>query len=571
MDAEQYIKECWDKAAIFINGIKSGEILSNEDIKFAVEYFDREVELVKNDSYQWIYSFNRVNLVFEFFANLYIQQDEDHPDLIQFPLCAWQCFVILFFYGFYDRITLAQRYRTLFILIGRKNGKTTFSFALQLFNLALSDAIDPQCLFIAQNGDSAKQLLNIAKRIIYNSPMLDSDLEIMSKTIKFKKSLKNLGYLAIKVHKPDVLHGTSPSFTILDEIHTYKDDGIYNALTSGQGGRKNPLVILSTSGGNKNAIFCNEKIKYSKALLRGKIKNERFLPFLFSLDDGDNYEDQSLWIKSNPSMHDFPYLKEWLPTEFEEKKYSASGLREFLTYNLNLFIDQKTVWLTEKQIDSLFADIKIEDYKNYDAYLGLDLSAVYDLTALIVLLRHKDTGKFIFIPFLFMAKNPSIFKRRDGNDLGQWAEQGHIHFATTTSSDKLVIDYDVILDKIKELKGFFNIKELCYDNKLSYQIISKINNDLGIKNTQPFDHNRENYDRLIDDFEYLMNKDSIVIQRNPAVKWNFTNSKLEYDNRFLKKISRKSSEESIDAAVAVLYAMQAYYYWAMPQYTKKIA
>jgi phage terminase large subunit-like protein len=577
MTSEQYIKSCWDKAYNYINGVDSKTIIAGEDAELLIKLLKSQIELCSTEDYDWSYSTKKVERVFSFFSDLLISKSEDNPQLIQFPLTGWQCLIIMFLYGFYHRKTKELKYQTMFLLIGRKNGKSTFAFALQLYSLVLSEAIDPQCLFIAQDGESAGQLLNIAKRIVYNTDPLNEELEVFSRTIKFKKSSQNLGYLKIKVHKADVLHGSSPSCAILDEVHTYRDDTIYNALTSGLGGRKNPLIILATSGGNKKAIFCHEKIKYSRAILKGKIVNERFLPVLFTLDEGDNYEDESLWIKSNPSMVDFPYLKYFLPKEFNEKKHSETGLREFMTLNLNLFLDEKTVWLTERQIDSLFYDkdgkpysINMEDLRGCKAWLGMDLSAVYDLTAIVVIVKHPKTDKFIIIPYLFMPNNPTIFQRRDGVNLGKWAEQNHIIYSTAVSSGKIVLSPDEILKKLKEIKEFFQIQELCYDSKLSYMLISQINKDLGIKNTQPFDHKRENYDRLLDDFEYLMNKEQIIIQNNPVVKWQFMNAKLDYDNRFLRKISRKSSEESIDSTVALLYALQGYFYWAMPQYNKKI-
>jgi phage terminase large subunit-like protein len=46
-----------------------------------------------------------------------------------------------------------------------------------------------------------------------------------------------------------VSDGGNPSIVLLDEQHASKDDSMYQVMKSGQGMRKNPLVIIISSGG----------------------------------------------------------------------------------------------------------------------------------------------------------------------------------------------------------------------------------------------------------------------------------------------------------------------------------
>ena len=151
-----------------------------------------------------------------------------------------------------------------------------------------------------------------------------------------------------------------------------------------------------------------------KRCLNGDIKDDNFFYMLFSLDEGDDYQDTSNWIKSNPAIGQTLHIDD-LISEWNQSKNLPTQKENFLTKNLNLFLDQSDVWIPQDIVRQNFNELNLDDFIGEKCWMGIDLSSTKDLTALSLVFKREE--KFYLFTFYFIVNNPEKRIRKGGVDL----------------------------------------------------------------------------------------------------------------------------------------------------------
>ena len=207
LSPEEYLDKCWTMLQNYVEGVISGDILVGEYIKKAV---DKYVENLR-DKDKWDYRVPKVDKVFKFFSFLSV---DHHDKYVQFPLIDYQVFFLANIFGFYHKGTDKRKIREGLLFIGRKNGKTAFAAAIQLFGM-LGDGVSvPQSLLLANTTKQATNALNYAKDIITHSPPLRKRLIGQRSRIRFTDNMRQ-GFCEIfSTIEPTRLEGFSPSMCL---------------------------------------------------------------------------------------------------------------------------------------------------------------------------------------------------------------------------------------------------------------------------------------------------------------------------------------------------------------------
>jgi phage terminase large subunit-like protein len=536
MTPEEYNDKCWDKVDSYIKGIQSEEIIAGTYIKKAVEKF---VSIVNNPLYD--YRVDKVDKVFKFFSFLNV---DHHDKYVQFPLMDWQCFYLAAIFGFYEKGTDKRKHRESLLFIGRKNGKTAFSAAIQMFGM-LGDGVSvPQSLLLSNTSKQASNALNYAKDMLTHTPALRSRLLGQRNRIIFSDN-KRQGFCEIfSTVEPARLEGFSPSMCILDEIHGFTNGDIFNAIKTGIGARQNPLLLLITTAGNRNASFCNDYLTYHKNVLDNKIEDSTVFSLIYQPDPTDDLKDVECWYKANPSLGVINTLED-LKKTFNQAQYSYVDKFNFITKHLNIFFDTPDVWIPEEDIVPSFKNMILEDYKNRDCFIGMDLSSNTDLTSIVLLFPPTDEDKYHTVfPLFYMANRPGNFVRKNGKDLSYWIRQGHI-----IKCDGKVINLDQIYEKIVELSQEFNIISITYDKYNTPQLVSRLQ-EQGI-NCINFEQTTKRFNAPLKILESFIYEDKIRFFNNPCMLWNFANVVLYIDSNNNIKVMKNKQNDSVDGIVAL--------------------
>ena len=149
----------------FAKSVTSGEKIAGKEVVLACERFLRDLE--REDIELRMRDPNAVCSIIEgYFVH---QQGEDmqgHPLLGRpFILQPWQVFVVVNLLGFYIKGTDERRYKEAFIMVPRKNGKTSFIAALE-FAVAILQRRSGSTSYIVANA--LKQALQAFHFITFN-------------------------------------------------------------------------------------------------------------------------------------------------------------------------------------------------------------------------------------------------------------------------------------------------------------------------------------------------------------------------------------------------------------------
>ena len=532
---DDYVKQSWKSCEKYIHGVLNGTIKTNKWIKKAVERHLNDLK--RKDIY---YDSEKIEKVYKFFYFVHINIDNKYR---RFELLPFQAFIIAALFGFYWKGSDKRKYRYAFLFMARKNGKSVFSAALQIYFLIADGVQDPQSLLLASTREQASICLDYATGIINHSPALRKRLEAQRYKIIFKDKTRG-GFSKVLASNAHKLDGYSASGAILDEIHAYPDDKLYNVIKSSILARENPMIFLITTAGFSLTSFCYNHMLYAQNILNGDITDDSMFAMLYTLDEEDDPADKSNWCKSNPALTKINHMDD-LTSEYNQSRYSITQLNNFLTKHLNVFVDAEENWIPNEVLAPAFQDFDEKKLYGKDCYIGLDLSATRDLTALVCLIRDND--KFYAIPYFFMANNAEKFLRSGGVNLKQWIKDGHVELCDTPT-----IDYDLVVDKFKQLQERYNIRMCSFDPHNSAAIINKLW-DIGIP-TAPFQQRAQMFNEPLKALEKAI-FDGDIIMKNPALKWNLNNAVPYRDGNANIKLMKNKSLDSIDGAVSLAMAM----------------
>jgi phage terminase large subunit-like protein len=345
----------------------------------------------------------------------------------------------------------------------------------------------------------------------------------------------------VKAARADKLDSLNVSFACLDEMHEHRDLGLYNVMKSGTLNRSNPIIwITSTAGFNRDFPFYN-LVGIGKKVLRGEVNNDSFFYALYTLDDDDDYNNPECWVKANPNIGVTVQLED-LKTEFDQAKLDGQTFVNFLTKNLNVYVDQIDQWIPSSDLEACSDAPPMEEFKGESCWVGVDLSTVIDLAA-VVFTFYKD-GKYYAYPKFYCTQGTS--KQRAGAvDLTPWIQAGNI-----TECKTRTIDLQLIADDIINVNKDYNVQKVAYDAYNSKDFISIIQR-AGI-DTQAFSQSMMNFNAPTKKLERLIYARGIKWGNADVMNWNFRNVVMGADHNNNYKPLKNKGLDSIDGVISLI-------------------
>lgn len=519
--------------------------LQRTDIKLDVKQGQRAINFIERKLRHWEGSWRGKQLILE----------------------DWQRFILMQVFGWQK--DGRRRVRSVYIQIARKNGKTSFAAAVLLYHLFADRENTPQILVGANNEDQAKICVNSAGRIIQQSPTLHELEE--DETVKLSIYGRNVigiyhhdrdGSVKAMSKNPETQDGFNPSIGIVDEYHEAKDDALLNVIESGQGARPEPLLFVVTTAGFDKQGPCYKKLRRSSIdMLSQKVTDDSHLAFIYELDDGDKWDDPSMWGKSNPNLgvSVFPnYLESRLV-----KAKNEGGTKEvdFKTKNLNLWVDAPTVWIQDEKWMTNTYGIHPEELIGHTCYGGLDLATGIDINAFCLYFpRFKEiNGKFIS-PVLWWFWIPKTQVKTENFDYSDWVNQGFI--TVTEGVFENVIDHKKIIHDICELPKKYNIQAIAFDQRLAYHgVVQELGPVFGttedenyIYGLYPFTQSMPNVSLSAKALETEITNSQLEHFSNPVARWMMGNVVLKVDAAGQIMPDKSKSQYKIDGVAALVNA-----------------
>ena len=529
---ENYIQDAWDASSDYQTGVLNGTIKTNENIRLAI--IRHQSDIVRPDL-----EFRRdaVEKVYSFFSYLFLDKGK------RLILQPFQAFIIEALFGLYYRDTNIRKYLYAFLFIGRKNGKTSFAAALQLYFM-LKDGISfPHSVLIAGSQSQAIETsFEALKEIIKSSPALSKRLLAMKSNRIVFADRSRTGSCRTVPAIEDRLEGLNPSSCILDEIHTYKDAQKFNVIKNALGTKENPMLFLISTAGYGKDSFCAQLVETGRNVLRNVSTDDRFFYMLYELEEGDDINDESNWIKANPGLGtilDYRTFKD----QFHTNKSIPSLLSDFITKRFNMFLEENSQWIESHILDAAFGEFTEEKVKNLPCYIGLDLSSTRDLTSIVCLWDGGD--HFYAKSYFFFVESEKNSLRKGNIDIKHWVDLGYIKPCTTKT-----IDYEMVAGKIRAINNTYDVKGLYYDPWHFDRILNEVK-EAGIW-CVPIQPGPKNFDGAIRFLESLMYGNMLTIKTNSCMKWNFRNLVITSDWNGSQRPDKNKSADATDGVISLL-------------------
>ncbi len=457
----------------------------------------------------------------------------------------WQKKIIGDLFGWKQENGL-RKYRTAYIQVPRKNGKTTLASSVALLMLFMDKEIGSEIYCAASDRAQSGLVFEIAKGMILNNKELSSRAKVFRNSITNES--KGNFFQAISSDS-NTKHGFNANCIIYDELHTAKNRDLYDTLLTSTGARIEPLFIsITTAGYDKNSI-CYEVYNYAKQVKDKLIEDSSFYSAIYEADIDDDYTDEEVWKKANPN-YGISLRKEYMKRESQRAVDVPSYRNTFLRLMCNVWTDSQTAWIGAKEWELCEGDVDLQKLKNKECYVGLDLASTRDISALVLLF--KEDQKFIIVPYFFIPEeNAKKRSERDKVDYVTWIRDGH---CIATNGD--VTDYNFIKQKILDLGKEYLIQSICYDRFNASQMVI----DLTHENVpmEPFGQGFVSMSAPSKQLESLILGKEIIHDNNPVLKWMIANTVMEEDAAGNIKPSKKKSSEKIDGTVALVMALGSY-------------
>lgn len=234
------------------------------------------------------------------------------PDLIGMPtygeVCEpWVFDLVRAIFGAYDPETRRRAIREAFVLIPKKNGKSSIAAAIIVTAAIMNERPEAQIFLIAPTIEVAKIAFNQAWGII----RADQDL---SRVFHAQEHLKQITHrisravIGIKAADTDVVTGGKASFVLVDETHEFakksKAESIFLELRGGFASRAEGFLLqITTQSKEPPAGVFLQELTRARAVRDGKLSLP-ILAVLYELPEDmvERWQDQATWPLVNPNL-----------------------------------------------------------------------------------------------------------------------------------------------------------------------------------------------------------------------------------------------------------------------------
>lgn len=530
------------KGIQYAKDVVSGKILACQWVKLACKRFLDDI-----NSQDYYFDEKKYNTLTTFTGVMkhYSSGAAGKPFILE----PWEDFIICNIFCLYRVDTRRRKYKTAHISVSRKNGKTTLAAALGLFSLIADGEPASSVIMAANSREQAHIDFDAASAFARQLDPRKKSLKVLRNEIVFQKNNASLKVISADASTGD---GLNPQLVVLDELHEAPDSKLFDVLRSGQGFREQPLMLSITTAGFRIGGFCNQYEDYCKEILMGQKVDETLFALLYTLDDGDDWTDESNFIKSNPNLG-VTVKRDWLSEQVNQAKNSPTLEVGVKTKNLNVWCSSSNVWIPEHIIKNSMKKLDMSEFRNdnrYIVYMGFDLAAVSDLTAFTIMFVDPDEEKYYFKTWYYLPKR-ALDGKYNSELYKMWSSKG---FLTLTDSE--TTDYAYIKNDILYWYNNLEVQLVSYDSWNATSLV----NDL-IKEGLPmqsYSQSIGNFNRPTKELERLILSDKVVIDNNPITRFCFDSVELKVDINGNAKPCGDHEKKKIDGVISMLNCLGGY-------------
>lgn len=446
-----------------------------------------------------------------------------------------------FFYSVYDNKFCTRR---AYLSMGRKNAKTATIACIVLVHLVGPEAkLNSTIQSGARSRKQAAQVYNYASKMVMLSPQLSSIVRMVPSSKQLIGVPRNTLYEALSAEAKTAMGG-SPILAILDEVGQIKgpQDDFVDAITTSQGAHETPLLIAISTMAASDADLFSVWIDDAKSS-----QDPRIVSHIYTTPKECNLDDRKGWEASNPALGIFRSL-----ADLEEQMKQAARMPSSENTARNLCLNQRVemmapfisrgVWIlnSSEPDETVFFEEPV--------YVGLDLSAKTDLTAMVMIAYREKWHVKAY--FWTPAKGLRDRSKRDRAPYDVWESQGLIRAIPGAA-----VDYEAVARDMRDILQDCDVQAIAFD-RWRFDLLKKELDELGADwPLLPFGQGFKDMAPAIDSLEELLLNEQLAHGGNPVLTMCMDNARIEKDAAGNRKMNKAKATGRIDGAVALSMAV----------------
>lgn len=449
----------------------------------------------------------------------------------------------LFFYAVFDNSDVT---RFAFLIKARKNAKTaTIAMILLCFLIGPEARQNAQIVSGALSKKQAALVFKLASQMIMKS----SEITTLIKIIPSQKILigipMNVEYQALSA-EAGTTHGLSPILSILDEMGQIRgqSNDFLDAVLTSQGAHKEPLCIVISTQAPTDGDWLSIQLDNAE-----ETQNPRIVSHVYEAPADCELDDREAWAAANPALGLFLNL-----TELEDQSKKAISMPSFESTFRNLHLNQRVNTESPFVSRSVWEENGGEPYPltGKKVFAGLDLSAVSDLTALVLVSEDGDVRCEFWLPKDGLKDKA----KSDRVPYDIWEKQG---FLNTTPG--AAIEYKYIAYQLRHIFNTYDVHQLNFD-RYAMKFLKPWLSEAGfteeeLEKFNDFGQGLVSMSPALRELETKLLQRALKHGKHPILTMCAGNAVVEQDAAGNRKFTKKKSTGRIDGMVSLAMAVDA--------------
>lgn len=533
----------------YYNLIENGKEIVGDKVR---GIYKKLVEDIHDETSEYEYDPNKANHAIEFIEN-FCKHSKGKWGGKPIDLELWQKSFIAAAFGFVHKIDETRKYQEVFLVVARKNGKSTIGSGIGLYLQIADGEPGSEVYAVATKYDQAKRVWLESKRMVKKSPALIKRIKplVSELTSEWNDSVfKPVG------SDSDTLDGLNVHGAMMDEIHAWKDKNLYDVIVDGTSSREQPMIFMITTAGTIRESVYDLKYDEAEMVLNGfydenGYKDERFLPIIYELDKREEWTNEKCWRKANPGLGTIKKLDN-LKTKVNKAKANPLLVKNLLTKDFNIRETSTEAWLTFEQLNNQ-ETFNINELKPSYGIGGADLSETTDLTAAKVIFMLPDDPKVYTLSMYWLPED--LLEKRAKEDKIPYDIWHDIGLLRTTPGNSIHAKF--VTEWFLEVREQYDLylPWIGYDRWSAKYWVEEMQGHFGKEAMVPVAQGKQTLSAPMKKLGADLEKKLVVYNNNPIDKWCLSNTAIDTDkNLNIQPNKTNNQRKRIDGTAALLNA-----------------
>jgi phage terminase large subunit-like protein len=527
----------------YIKDVATGKVVVCEWVKLAIKR--QEEDLLRNDIY---FDEDAANHYLKFSAKCKYTKGDLASQGKRIELTPQQVFRYWVMMG-WKVPSGKRRFRKIYFEVARKNGKSEEAAILCAYMLLMDKEFGAEIYTAATSYKQARLVFDAAKEMLKKLSSDSDKVKALTTIGKYNCAIIDTNSKLEPISSnDDKQDGLNPHFACVDEYHAHPDSNLLEVIQTGMGSRSQPILFIITTAGFEKQFPCySQERKIATEVLLGVKKDDSLFTVIYTLDENDDWKDESTWIKANPNIGITPtweYMRQQCQQAINQGVHKEV---QFKTKNLNIWTNSSMSWISDEKW--MVCDTELPDLTGRECYAGLDLASSNDMNALVLIFPPSYEGEQIWIKPYFWIPQSTIDRKSEIGNFKQWQRDGFIN-----SSGVDVVNQKEILRDIFQVCTQYQVKAIAFDRFMAYNGIIQ---GLQEEEVECFEFGQGfiSMSQPTKELEVLTLEGKLGHGANPVLRWHMGNIEIRVDPADNIKIDKGKSREKVDGAVSLVMAL----------------